>query len=86
MLAIVSVVVVGTLLVVGALLGSTWVLQGISRVGRLTAAERRELNEEWRALWEARAALSTCATCPFAARPDHEARAERHWRYGGQAS
>ncbi len=51
------------LIVVGALVGSSWTIQALEGRTRQHAAERRRLNEEWRAVRAYRARQRRCIDC-----------------------
>lgn len=50
-------------LAVGGLIGSSFTTQTLEQKSRRQAAERRELNREWRALESARATGTACRHC-----------------------
>ncbi len=60
----ITLVVVGLLLIgLGALIGSSWTVQALEGKFRQHAAERRRLNEEWRAVRARRAQQRRCIDC-----------------------
>lgn len=60
----ITLLVVGLVLIgVGALIGSSWTVQALEGRFRQHAAERRRLNEEWRALRAYRAQQRRCVDC-----------------------
>lgn len=56
------------LVCVGGMLGASWTTQAMSTVSRRHATERRDLNEGWQELAEARQ-TSDAALCPRCDRP-----------------
>lgn len=60
----ITLLVVGLLLIgVGALIGSSWTVQALEGRFRQHAAERRRLNDEWRAIRAHRTQQRRCAEC-----------------------
>lgn len=60
----ITLLVVGLVLIgVGALIGSSWTVQALNGKFRRHAAERRRLNEEWRAVRAYRAQQRRCVDC-----------------------
>lgn len=60
----ITLLVVGLVLIgIGTLIGSSWTVQALEAKFRQQTAERRRLNEEWRAVRAYRARQRHCAAC-----------------------